>query len=98
MRLIAALLLPVITLACGVNYDAIPVEHHPAIERALDYYEGLGYGFEFAACDEDNTICFHWWDEGYYARSLFTHPEPRRDDIILSSRYDLGDYSDLPQC
>jgi len=92
MKLIAALALPVITCALGINYDAIPVEHHAAIERALGYYEGLGFRFEFAACDEPDTICFHWWDEGYYARSLFTHPEPWRDDIILSSRYDLGDY------
>ena len=76
----------------GVNYEAIPVEHHAAIERAIGYYEGLGYRFEFAACDEDGTICFHWQDEAYYARSLFTHPEPWRDDIILSSRYDLGHY------
>ena len=92
MKLIAALALPVITCALGINYDAIPVEHHAAIERALGYYEGLGFRFEFAACDEPDTICFHWWDEGYYARSLFAHPEPWRDDIILSSRYDLGDY------
>ena len=92
MRLIAALLLPVITCSLGVNYDAIPPEHHPAIERAIAYYEALGYAFEFAACAEDTTLGVHWWDEGYYARSLFTHPEPRRDDIILSSRYDLGDY------
>lgn len=76
----------------GVNYESIPAGHHEAIERALDYYEALGYEFEFAACDEPETICFHWQDEGYYARSLFTHPEPWKDDIIFSSRYDLGDY------
>lgn len=76
----------------GVNYESIPVEHHPAIERALDYYEALGYEFEFAACDEDNTVCFHWEPQSYYARSLFTHPEPWKDDIILSSRYELGHY------
>ena len=92
MRFFAALALPVITLALGINYDTIPPENHEAIERAIGYYEGLGYAFEFAACDEDGTICFHWQDEAYYARSLFTHPEPWRDDIILSSRYDLGDY------
>ena len=92
MKLFAALALPVIGLALGVNYDAIPVEHHEAIEQAIGYYEALGFQFEFAACDEDRTICFHWESQGYYARSLFTHPEPWRDDIILSSRYDLGDY------
>jgi len=92
MRLFAALALPVITAVFGVNYDAIPVEHHEAIERAIGYYEALGYDFESAACDEPATICFHWQDHGYYARSLFAHPEPWRDDIILSSRYDLGDY------
>ncbi|HUW32183.1 MAG TPA: hypothetical protein VM223_11275, partial [Planctomycetota bacterium] len=31
-------------------------------------------------------------EQPYYARSLFAHPEPWKDDIILSSRYDLGDY------
>ena len=76
----------------GVNYESIPVDHHPAIERSLDYYEGLGYEFQQAACDEPETICFHWQNEAYYARSLFTHPEPWKDDIIISSRYDLGGY------
>jgi len=92
MRLFAALALPVITAVFGVNYDAIPPEHRPAIERALDYYEALGFEFEFAACDEDDTVCFHWENQGYYARSLFTQPEPWKDDIILSSRYDIGGY------
>jgi len=92
MKLFAALLLPVITCALGLNYESIPPEHHEAIERAIGYYEALGYEFEQAACDEPETICFHWEPQGYYARSLFVAPEPWRDDIILSSRYDLGDY------
>ena len=92
MRFFAALALPVITLALGINYDTIPPEHRPAIERALDYYEALGYEFEQAACDEDNTVCFHWEPQSYYARSLFAMPEPWKDDIILSSRYELGHY------
>jgi len=90
MKLFAALI--VITCALGVNYESIPVEHHPAIERAIAYYEALGFEFEQAACDEDNTICFHWEDQSYYARSLFVAPEPWKDDIILSSQYELGHY------
>jgi len=90
MKLFAALI--VITCALGVNYESIPVEHHPAIERAIAYYEALGFEFEQAACDEPDTVCFHWQDEAYYARSLFTHPEPWWGDIIISSRYDIGGY------
>ena len=86
MKLLLIAVLSVSSLASiGINLDAIPEERTGEVLEALAYYEWFGYEFEYRGCEALDTICFYWQPEGYYGRALMFHPEPWKDDIIISS-------------